>query len=33
VATGHYDSAALRDAGADHVLETLKEELPVSADT
>jgi phosphoglycolate phosphatase-like HAD superfamily hydrolase len=33
VATGHYDSAALRDAGADHVLETLEEELPVSADT
>jgi phosphoglycolate phosphatase len=29
VATGHYDAAALRDAGADHVLETLEEELPV----
>ena len=27
VATGHYDAAALRDAGADHVLETLEEEL------
>lgn len=30
VATGHYDPAALRDAGADHVLETLEEELPLS---
>jgi phosphoglycolate phosphatase len=30
VATGHYDNAALRDAGADHVLETLEEELPIS---
>jgi phosphoglycolate phosphatase len=29
VATGHYDSAALREAGADHVLETLEEELPL----
>jgi phosphoglycolate phosphatase len=29
VATGHYDSAALREAGADHVLETLEEELPI----
>ena len=29
VATGHYDAAALREAGADHVLETLEEELPV----
>ena len=29
VATGHYDAAALRDAGADHVLETLEEELPI----
>ena len=29
VATGHYDAAALRDAGADHVLETLEEELPL----
>ncbi len=30
VATGHYDSAALRKAGADHVLETLEEELPLN---
>ena len=29
VATGHYDRAALDAAGADHVLETLEEELPV----
>jgi phosphoglycolate phosphatase len=29
VATGHYDSAALRAAGADHVLETLEQELPL----
>jgi phosphoglycolate phosphatase-like HAD superfamily hydrolase len=29
VATGHYDVAALRDAGADHVLATLEEELPL----
>ena len=29
VATGHYDAAALRDAGADHVLETLEQELPL----
>jgi phosphoglycolate phosphatase len=29
VATGHYDGAALREAGADHVLETLEEELPL----
>jgi phosphoglycolate phosphatase len=29
VATGHYDSAALREASADHVLETLEEELPI----
>lgn len=29
VATGRYDSAALREAGADHVLETLEEELPI----
>ena len=28
VATGHYDADALREAGADHVLETLEEELP-----
>jgi len=30
VATGHYDRSALRDAGADHVLETLEEELPLN---
>jgi hypothetical protein len=30
VATGRYDSAALREAGADHVLETLEERLPLS---
>lgn len=30
VATGHHDAAALRDAGADHVLETLEQELPLS---
>jgi phosphoglycolate phosphatase len=29
VATGHYDAAALRDAGADHVLETLESPLPL----
>ena len=29
VATGHYDVAALREAGADHVLETLESELPL----
>jgi phosphoglycolate phosphatase len=29
VATGHYDAAALREAGADHVLETLESELPL----
>ena len=29
VATGHHDSAALRAAGADHVLETLEQELPL----
>ncbi|MGH2949095.1 MAG: HAD family hydrolase [Solirubrobacteraceae bacterium] len=29
VATGHYDAAALREAGADHVLETLEQDLPV----
>ena len=29
VATGHYDAAALRAAGADHVLETLEQELPL----
>src|SRR3954469_11429362 len=30
VATGHHDADALRDAGADHVLETLEEELPLT---
>jgi phosphoglycolate phosphatase len=30
VATGHYDRAALKQAGADHVLDTLQEELPLS---
>jgi phosphoglycolate phosphatase-like HAD superfamily hydrolase len=30
VATGHYDVASLREAGADHVLQTLEEELPLS---
>jgi phosphoglycolate phosphatase-like HAD superfamily hydrolase len=29
VATGKYDAAALREAGADHVLATLEEELPL----
>jgi phosphoglycolate phosphatase len=29
VATGHYDADALRAAGADHVIETMEEELPV----
>jgi phosphoglycolate phosphatase len=29
VATGHYDKPALREAGADHVLATLEEELPL----
>ncbi len=29
VATGHYDRDALREAGADHVLDTLEEELPL----
>jgi phosphoglycolate phosphatase len=29
VATGHYDVAALREAGADHVVETLESELPL----
>ncbi len=29
VATGHHDSAVLRAAGADHVLETLEQELPL----
>ncbi len=30
VATGHHDAAALRDAGADHVLGTLEEALPLT---
>jgi phosphoglycolate phosphatase len=30
VATGRFDRAALEEAGADHVLETLEEELPLS---
>ena len=30
VATGRFDSAALQDAGADHVVETLEEDLPLS---
>ena len=29
VATGKYDVAALEEAGAEHVLETLEEELPI----
>jgi phosphoglycolate phosphatase len=29
VATGHYDSAGLRAAGADYVLESLEQELPL----
>ncbi len=29
VATGHYDAGALLEAGADHVLQTLEEELPL----
>jgi phosphoglycolate phosphatase-like HAD superfamily hydrolase len=29
VATGHYDADALREAGADHVVETLEQELPL----
>ncbi|MEA2369123.1 MAG: hypothetical protein QOH38_1841, partial [Thermoleophilaceae bacterium] len=29
VATGHYDAATLREAGADHVVETLEEDLPL----
>ena len=29
VATGHYDVAALQAAGADHVVETLEQELPL----
>jgi phosphoglycolate phosphatase len=30
IATGHFDAAALEEAGADHVLETLEEELPLT---
>lgn len=30
VATGHYDKAALAEAGADHVIATLEEELPLT---
>jgi phosphoglycolate phosphatase-like HAD superfamily hydrolase len=30
VATGKYDRDALREAGADHVLDTLEEQLPLS---
>ena len=33
VATGHFGEEALRDAGADYVLHSLEEELPVSATT
>ena len=29
VATGHFDAAALREAGADSVIETMEEELPL----
>ncbi len=29
VATGHFDAAALADAGADHVIETFEEEFPL----
>src|SRR5262245_31475687 len=29
VASGHYDAAALRDAGADYVIETLEQGLPL----
>ena len=29
VATGHYDADALREAGADQVVETLEQELPL----
>jgi phosphoglycolate phosphatase len=29
VATGHFDATALREAGADHVIETLEQELPL----
>jgi hypothetical protein len=30
VATGHYDAAALRDVGAEDVLDTLEQELPLT---
>jgi phosphoglycolate phosphatase len=30
VATGHYDAAALHEAGADQVIETMEEELPLT---
>jgi phosphoglycolate phosphatase-like HAD superfamily hydrolase len=30
VATGHFDAEALRDVGADHVLETLEEDIPLA---
>jgi phosphoglycolate phosphatase-like HAD superfamily hydrolase len=30
VATGHYDMDALGEAGADHVLETLEEDIPLA---
>jgi phosphoglycolate phosphatase-like HAD superfamily hydrolase len=29
VATGHYDAAALREAGAEHVIESLEQPLPL----
>ncbi len=31
IATGHHDAAALKEAGADHVLETMEEPFPLSA--
>jgi phosphoglycolate phosphatase len=31
VATGHYDAAALREAGAERVIETMEEPLPLEA--
>jgi phosphoglycolate phosphatase len=30
VATGKFDAAALREAGADHVIETMEEDLPIA---
>jgi phosphoglycolate phosphatase-like HAD superfamily hydrolase len=30
VATGHFDAAALREAGADHVLETMEQDFPLA---